>query len=117
MEYITTKKQCQKQIDKYKNVCRGCGGKLTPIETVDNSDRPTFWIGCKKCTVFDNGCNLNEYKIAKKMVIEKHFRFYHKQEPDKNREPEKYNYWLTSQIRGTCRIVNDVLSYNIELIK
>ncbi len=112
MKYITTKKQCQKQIDKYKNVCCGCGGKLVPFETVDNSNNPTFWVGCKKCNRFDNGVQPKVHEIARKMVIERHFRAYREQQPDKYKEPGKYNYWLISQIRGTCGIVWDILNYN-----
>ena len=112
MKYITTKKQCQKQIDKYKNVCRGCGGKLIPFKTVDNSNNPTFWSGCGKCNCFDNGAPLKIHEIAKKMVIERHFKAYREQEPDKYKEPKEYDYWLASQIRGTCKIVSDILYYN-----
>ncbi len=112
MKYITTKAQCQQQIDKYKNVCSSCGGKLIPLKTVDNSHAPTYWCGCKKCMVFDNGVQPKIYKIAKKMVIEKHFRPYsHSDEPIKATEPKQYEHWLKSQIRGASRIVHNIIAF------
>lgn len=116
-KYITTKRQCQSIIDKYGNVCRGCGGKLEPIKTVDNSNNPTYWAGCMTCSVFDNGAPLLIFKIAQRLVVDKWHRAYHESEPDKNTDPEKYNYWLSSQIKGTCNIVSSVLTIHKELNK
>ena len=76
MDYITTKEQCQKRIDEMRNVCTCCGGGLVPLETVDNSNRPTYWIGCEKCQKFDNGTKEKIFKIAVKMVDERRFRAY-----------------------------------------
>ncbi len=63
MKYQITKKQCQESI---RGICSYCGGKLEPIETVDNSGNPTFWVGCVPCGVFDNGTDPKTYEIAKK---------------------------------------------------
>ncbi len=113
-EYQTTKEQCQKTIDKNnRTICSGCGEKIEPIETVDNSRQPTYWSGCNKCNVFDNGTNRKNYGIAKKMVIEFNYRAYsYEEEPNKEDSLERYNYWLSGQIRGTVRIVEKILRLN-----
>ncbi|KKL59291.1 hypothetical protein LCGC14_2216780, partial [marine sediment metagenome] len=85
---------------------------LTLIETVDNSNAPTYWCGCKKCMVFDNGVQPKIYEIAKKMVIEKYFRPYsHSDEPIRVTEPKQYEYWLKSQIRGTINVVDNIITF------
>jgi hypothetical protein len=111
--YKITKENCQNQIDNNGNVCCGCGGKLKPIETVDNSGAPTYWAGCLYCSVFDNGCKEKVFKIAEKMVQERNYRPYrHDQMPDHEKDSGKYKYWLQSQIRGTVGIVIDILNLN-----
>ena len=109
--YQITKKQCQSDIDKRMPIiCTSCGGKIEPIETVDNANQPTFWSGCKKCMKFDNGTIPKIYEISVKMVDEKHFWAYHFDSmPDKEKEPEKFDYWRKSQISGTVDVVIDVL--------
>jgi len=108
MKYSITKKECQKKINKSGVVvCPGCGGIIVPIETVDNAHNPTFWSGCKKCMVFENGIIPEAFEIATQMV-NNNFRAYHDKEPDKTNIDE-YDYWLSCQMRGTGRIVNQVL--------
>ena len=109
--YITTKQQCQSDIDKRMPiVCRGCGGKIEPIETVDNAHNPTFWMGCVDCQCIDTGTTPNIYSTSTSMVDDKRFRAYsHDRQPDKETESEDYKYWRKSQIRGTVSIVTDIL--------
>lgn len=109
--YKITKEQCQSNIDKRMPVvCCGCSGKIEPIETVDNADNPTFWAGCLKCQCFDNGTTPEIYSTATKMVDERNFWAYHfDKQPDKVKEPEAFQYWRTSQIKGTVSIVTDIL--------
>jgi hypothetical protein len=64
-KYQITKKQCQEGI---RGVCEGCGRKLSPIETVDNTGNPTFWIGCKHCGCFRGGVEERYFKIARTLV-------------------------------------------------
>ena len=68
MEYKITKEQCQSMIN---GICSRCGGKLEPIETVDNCGDPTFWQGCNKCSRFDSGVDLVTYLTAKELVENK----------------------------------------------
>lgn len=115
-KYITTKSQCQEMIDKYNNVCQYCGRKLEPIETVDNANRPTYWIGCNKCLKFNNGTTKRIYDIAVKMVDERNLVPYtHNRRPDKKEEKEKYKYWRECQIGGAVSIVKDILFLNNQL--
>jgi hypothetical protein len=116
MEYITTKQQCRQQIDKLQNVCTRCGGKLEPIETVDNANNPTFWIGCNGCSRFDNGTKPNIYKIAVRMVDESNFTAYnYEQQPDKEKQTEQFDYWRKGQISGTVGVVFDILRFEKQM--
>lgn len=110
-EYITTKEECQSGIDKRMPiVCTCCGGKIEPIETVDNNHNPTFWQGCKACMKFENGTTPKIYETASKMVDEKSFVAYiFNQRPCKEKDPEGFDYWRKSQISGTVRVVSDVI--------
>lgn len=109
--YQTTKEQCQSQIDgQMPIVCSCCGGKLEPIETVDNLDNPTFWRGCFGCSKFDSGTKPEIYKIAVAMVDERHFRAYSFDDrPDEKEDEIMFDYWRKSQIGGTVRVVEDIL--------
>lgn len=94
MSHITSKEQCQANI---KGVCGRCGGPLSPIETVDNAGRPTFWSGCEKCWRFDNGVTEDVFKIAKAMVEQQSFN------------PYSFSTPIPDRIAGTCHIVENVL--------
>ena len=72
--YQITKEECQASIGK--NVCSSCGGKLEPIETVDNSGRPTFWTGCMACCRYDSGVLRETFEIAKVLVERHGFKLY-----------------------------------------
>ena len=112
-EYITTKKQCQEQIDKRQKVCTRCGGVSYPIKTVDNSNNPTYWTGCDRCRVFDYGTTKHIYDIAVKMVDERNFTAYnYEQKPDKKKDRKLFNYWRGGQISGTVSIVQDILNFD-----
>jgi len=117
MKFMITKKECQAIINKRMPiVCSGCGGEIEPIQTVDNADSPTHWSGCKKCMCFDSGVKPIIYKIAKKLVEERYFIYYgHLEKPDKNKQSEEYKRWITSQVRGTAGIVEQILNLNKEL--
>ena len=105
MEYRTTKEQCAKNIH---GVCSRCGGKLEPIETVDNGHNPIFWSGCTLCCCFDNGVDPKIYNIAKKLVEDGCRPYSHIRE-DKQDDEEMKIYKKREQIAGTCSIVRDVL--------
>ena len=104
-EYVTTKEECEKQIQ---GVCSGCGGKLEPIETVDNGGSPTFWVGCLNCSCFESGVEPQVYQTAYRLVTEMYHRPYSDSEPGKE-DKELYERWLHSQVRGTSRLVREAL--------
>ena len=107
MKYKITKEQCQAKIS---GVCSRCGGELEPLETLDNSENPTFWSGCRKCACFDNGVKPEIYAIAKVLVEENYYRPYaHINHMDDDSDDMK-RYKLNSQITGACGLVNNVLS-------
>jgi len=108
MEYQITKEQCQSKIS---GVCSRCGGEITPLETVDNSNNPTFWAGCEKCMTFDNGVPLRNYKIATELY-NGGFKYYsHIDEHHEDDENTKL-YNKREHIAGTCSLVRDVLRIN-----
>jgi hypothetical protein len=112
-DYKTTFVECQKLIGN-DNVCEGCGGKIEPIETVDNSGAPTFWVGCKHCMCFRSGVRKLYWKIARKLVVEGRILPYsslHKCEYEDT--PERLGYYLDSQTAG---LSNDI-AYIHKLIK
>ena len=112
MKYKTTKEQRQKQI-KDGFVCSQCGGKLSPIETVDNSGDPTFWSGCQPCYRFDYGVSVEIYKTAKILVEKRNYRHYQHIQENENDSKEKKLYKKQCQIGGACHMVVDVLNaYN-----
>ena len=109
MKYETTKEECQKQIGD--NVCPFCGGELKPMETVDNSDNPTYWAMCKHCDRFYQGMSKAIWKIARKLTEEGWIKAYpHLDKTDYNDSPEKKEYYLNQQTSGATRIVQAVLS-------
>lgn len=106
-EYKTTKEECW---DRIKGVCDGCGGELVPMETVDNSDSPTYWAGCEHCSKFCWGVDKKVWEIARKLVLERNWRPYSSMsEGDYKTEAEK-EYWLDSQTAGAVRQVYDVIN-------
>ena len=106
-QYIITKKECEKNI---KGVCEGCGGKLTAIETVDNSGRPTFWQGCEYCLCFRSGTEQKYYNVARKLVEEGRMLPYrHLKKNEYEDTPEHLSYYFLTQTAG--------LSHNIKYIQ
>ena len=107
-KYKITFEQCLKQIGKG-DVCEGCGGKLEPIKTVDNSDWPTFWVGCKHCMCFRGGIKKEYWEIARRLIKEDMLIPYSHMHKSKYEDtPERLAYYLDSQTAG--------LSWNIGYI-
>lgn len=107
-QYIQDKDTCQRYIDKFGGVCSGCGGGLEPIETVDNSDRPTFWAGCMSCSCFDNGVDRYIYEIAKQLVDNHHHVSYSWMERPSDGTSD-FDIWRKSQIKGATYLVRKVV--------
>lgn len=105
--YAITKEQCQAQIDKKENgVCPGCGGQITPLETVNNSGEPTYWAGCEHCQVFTYPVDKMIFDIADRVVKDGSVIRY-------NRKPyqateEDLEYWLDTERRGVCEYVSTI---------
>ena len=105
IEYKTTFEHCKRLIY---GVCSHCGGELEPIETVDNSNAPTFWAGCKPCSRFDWGVLPEVYSIAEKMVDDNHYLAYSHMDSPRDRDDEYKKYYRESQIGGTTSIVAQI---------
>ena len=99
-DYKTTFEQCKKRIGE-NDVCEGCGGKLEPIKTVDNSGCPTFWVGCKHCMCFRGGIKKEYWEIARQLIKENRLIPY-SFKPKSLDEDTKENkdYWLDTQTAG-----------------
>lgn|SRR3990167_8967259 len=101
-EYKTSKAYCQSMI---KGVCDHCGGEIVPLETVDNSGNPTYWAGCESCSIFCSGVSKEVFEIAKRMVIEEHYKPYsHMNSPD-GKDDNYKKYFEGCQISGACSTV------------
>ena len=104
--YVTSKEECEKNIS---GVCEGCGGNLSAIETVDNSNRSTFWQGCFHCSSFRSGVELLYFKIARKLVTENILIPYsHMKRSEYEDTVEGLEYYLDSQTVGASRIVKKI---------
>lgn len=114
--YKKTKAQCLKMIKDINGVCSGCGGKITPVETVDNSGDPTFWGHCKKCSKLCWGVDKTVWRIARRMVEEYRFIPYsHLKEYEWNKTKADRAYWLNSQTAGAALTVAEVLKIKEEI--
>lgn len=114
IKYITTKQECQNRINELNHVCDGCGGVITPFETVYNSDRPTFWSGCETCQKFTSGVAKEVYLTAKDMVQNQYYLAYSYMDRPTEKSTEGYReYYEHSQISGATSVVRQVLqTYN-----
>ena len=105
MEFIVTKEECQKQIDESNKVCSRCGGKLQPIQTVDNAGQPTHWSGC--CSHFDSGVTPEIFNAAVYMFDEMHETEYSEQRL--SADDIGFDYYRKSNISGLCNKINKIL--------
>jgi len=105
-EYKITKSNCESLIF---GVCCRCGGKLEPIETVDNAGDPTYWSGCLKCGCFDKGVTSKVYAIAKIMVTERRYKPYSWYQNNHKDTEEEKQYKVEQNIGGTCGFVGEIL--------
>lgn len=110
--YQTTFDECLKKINELGGVCEGCGNNLEPIETVDNSNNPTFWRGCIKCSCFRVGVKKIYFDIArelveKEIIIPYHFLIVEKNEGKFN-TPELLEYYYQSQCAGLSHTIGQI---------
>jgi len=105
-DYQITEEHCRNMI---KGVCEGCGGKLEPIETVDNAGQPTFWVGCKKCMCFRSGVERKYWEIARLLIDEGELIPYsHMRRMEYENSPERLDYWLSSQTAGLSHKIQHI---------
>jgi len=101
MEYSISKEDCKKSI---KGVCEGCGGDLTPIETVDNAGNPTFWAGCEHCSCFRSGIDKKYFVVARKLVEEdKMLPYSRMKRTDYERTKDQLEYYFDTQTATLSR--------------
>lgn len=110
IKYDITKEQCQEMIDKSPVVCPRCGGKLEPIETVNNADIPTYWSGCNACGMFSWGFPPEVFQIANQIVRDRHFQPYSHDPFPYNGTDEQKDYWYKNQTGGACSTVAMILN-------
>ena len=109
IEYRISRETCQKNIDKLNCVCEGCGNKLEPIETVDNSKNPTFWAGCVKCSCFRGGVEGKYFKVARQMVESGEFAPHgHMSRHDYEQSEECLNYYYDTQTAYLSTLVRRI---------
>ena len=90
--YGGSQEECEKSIH---GVCPGCGGPLRAMETVDNAENPTFWVGCEECNRFREGVEPKHFRVARMLVEEERlipFSHMRKWEYEGNIEDLDYYY-------------------------
>lgn len=119
--YRITKEACQSMIDQnaqqWDAVCSCCGSRLTPIETVDNSDNPTYWAGCMPCERFDWGVPAFAHKIATELVLQHNYVHYSHLGSMHNKEGAELEYWKKSQISGAAGLVSQIIGLYKTIVK
>lgn len=90
-----------------KGVCEGCGGKLEPIRTIDNSHQPTYWVGCKKCSCFRQGIEKKYWQVARVLVMrDGEYKYNSKFEYSKSRG--NLRYWLDTETAALSGLVKRI---------
>jgi len=105
-KYRISKEHCKDMIS---GVCNGCGGELTPMETIDNAGNPTYWAGCENCQKFCNGVPVKVFKAAR-ILVEKYYHTPYKHCTRPKEGTNEYQYWLESQTSGACHTITKVTS-------
>jgi len=104
IKYQVTKKQCQ---DKITGVCPGCGGKVTPLKTVNNLGEPTYWSVCEHCSLFTGGFNPKYQRIVRKLIENNEMIPYTSMSRSEYEDtPERLDYWLDAQTSKLTRDIN-----------
>ena len=101
-DYITTKAQCQAQIDANGKVCEQCGDELVPIDTVDNAGHPTFWSGCwhgGDCGSFTFGVDAIWFSTARQLTLDGERYYSHISKSDDEEE------YIRAQTCGLSRLL------------
>lgn len=108
MSSIQNYDQCVKFLKKNNVVCEGCGGKLEPIETVDNANNPTYWIVCRHCNCLRVGIEKEYWEIARKLILDNTIIPYQNMDRSEYNTPEGLEYYLNSQTAGLSHIIKEI---------
>jgi len=101
--------KCIKYLKENDVVCEGCGGKLEPIETEDNSGTPTYWIGCIHCGRFRSGIEKEYWEIARYLVENDKLIVYSFISKDEYQDtPENLEYYFDLQTAGLSHIIKEI---------
>jgi hypothetical protein len=110
IKFQTTKKECQKNIDEFGNVCDRCGRKIKPMITVDNAGQPTYWAGCYHGQTakgawgnFTHGVPKEVYELAYKLVLEDGLYLSMDKEKDGN-----FEYLFQSGVSKVAKIIREI---------
>ena len=76
-----------------------------PIKTVNNSNEPTFWVGCETCRCFRGGVDKRYWKIARHLVKENIIKPYSDSQYDYKDSPERLEYYLDFQTAGLSQTI------------
>lgn len=106
---MITKEQCEHDIQEAGRVCSSCGGQLSAIDTVDNSDNPTHWPGCTSCNRFDHGVESTIFNIADEMVRKQGYIHYSHMGQSYGKTGEELRQWYISQISGASGLVSLII--------
>lgn len=107
-EYRISKEKCAEASKGL--VCSCCGKPVEPLETVDNSNNPTYWAGCMDCGRFDFGTKPMIFAIAKDMVDNRNYIAYSYLGVKYNHPEKEWDEWYRSQYGGTVSHVRDFIS-------
>jgi len=101
--YQISKEDCAKQIS---GVCPGCGGELEPIETVNNSNQPTYWVGCMHCQSFCCGVDKHTQKLARSIVESGYLsQCFYKRRCEYEDTPERLEYWKDTEKSNMTQVI------------
>lgn len=110
-KFSVTKRQCQELINRVVDgVCPGCGGKVTPMKTVDNAGTPTYWAGCERCCVFTHPVENIYFTVANNLLEDGEYIYISRPyKPSK----EELGYWENTERRAVVSKLKKYLdAYN-----
>ena len=113
-KYQTTKRECQKEIDKLNNVCDRCGRKIKPMETIDSAGNSTYWAGCFHGSRgkyasghYTGGIKKELFDLAEKLVCQGERQGYADKSEYRD-TPQERLYWFQGEVSGFCSLLRTI---------